>query len=370
MSTNTGRKVYQFLKEVNASTGVPTGNRKANSTGDPDYTAPVVDYTLCPVAAWIATGPTCETMKTCAPGWTLSTDQSQCTMEETSPASPPTGNGGTPGIASKQNSNQWNNGGALLFSTYNSDGSQIALPLPLLIPHFWVNGTTPWNTVTRNTVDGRMNAAGIWIAGHTDGTPFNEFVGFSRKFTTSIAKTIHVGIAGDNRVKIVVNGVTLVDMTNQNGGPNFNYWNIYPINANAGDNFIELYGMNFGSVAGFAAEIYDNTRAQISAAGSVSDLSIIFSTANIVGQAFDLGQTQGYSCSAGWSLDTSGGGVPVCRKIDTAIPTLKNTGIKSFATRARVTNGVPDGYTEPNTNGGGLGPYFAPVTDTTNCPTS
>lgn len=371
---NTGNKVYQFLVQVDSSTMTPTGLRKANVVGDPDYVAPVQDYTLCPVTAWQPINPACETGPACQPGWILSPDKSSCQMTETAAATPPSGNGGSPGIAAAIQNVAWGDGGALLFvNGFNANGSGTS-PVALLTPHFWVNGTSPWNNATRNTTDGRMNAAGIWVAGNlTSGLPVNEFIGFSRKITTTVAKTVFVGIGGDNEVKIVVNGVQLIDMVNQNGAPNFSYWNIYPVSLLAGDNYIEVYGLNQGGAAGFAAEIYDMTAAQLMAATSQANLNIIFTTAGIAGQPFNLGQTIGYSCAPGWSLDTSAEtptNPPVCKRIDTTTPSIVNTGIKSFANRQRLTNGALDGYVEPNTNGGGLGPYFPPVQDLINCPTS
>lgn len=371
---NTGRKIYQFLVQVDATTNEPTGLRKANVVGDPDYVAPVTDYVKCPVVAWQAVDPSCLTQPGCQPGWTLSPDGTTCQQTQTSAATPPSGNAGSPGTVGKVNNVAWGDGGALLFSNgFNPDGSGSS-PIALLTPHFWVNGSTVWSTATRNTTDGRMNVNGIWVAGNeSSGLPVNEFIGFSRKVTTDVAKTVFVGIAGDNEVKIVVNGVTLIDMVNQNGAPNFSYWNIYPVSLFAGDNYIELYGLNQGGAAGFAAEIYDNTAAQIQAATSAAQLNIIFATGVIVGQPFNLGQTIGYSCAPGWSLDTSNQSPtnpPVCVKVNSQTPTLQNTGMKAFANRIRITNTVPDGYEEPNTNGGGLGPYFSPVQDLINCPTS
>lgn len=57
---NTGRKIYQFLKQVDADTMVATGLRKANTVGDPDYVAPVADFATCPIISWQAINPFCE----------------------------------------------------------------------------------------------------------------------------------------------------------------------------------------------------------------------------------------------------------------------------------------------------------------------
>lgn len=46
---NTGKKIYQWLIEVDVNTGLPTGNKKPNNPDDPDYITPVVDYVKCPI---------------------------------------------------------------------------------------------------------------------------------------------------------------------------------------------------------------------------------------------------------------------------------------------------------------------------------
>ena len=50
--SNTGRKIYQWLVEMDSSTGLPTGNRKPNDPEDPDYIPPVTDVTSCPIITW------------------------------------------------------------------------------------------------------------------------------------------------------------------------------------------------------------------------------------------------------------------------------------------------------------------------------
>lgn len=48
-SKNTGYKGWTILEEYNVSTGVATGNIKANNSSDPDYIAPVQDENACPL---------------------------------------------------------------------------------------------------------------------------------------------------------------------------------------------------------------------------------------------------------------------------------------------------------------------------------
>lgn len=46
----TGIKDILTLKEINSVTSIPTGNTKTNLISDPDYIAPVVDTTSCPIS--------------------------------------------------------------------------------------------------------------------------------------------------------------------------------------------------------------------------------------------------------------------------------------------------------------------------------
>ncbi|HEY9658653.1 MAG TPA: hypothetical protein V6C65_09395, partial [Allocoleopsis sp.] len=263
--------------------------------------------------------------------------------------------------------NQWNNGGAQIFAPgYLLSGSGTVVAT-LTTPHFWVNGNFPWDTAGRNTIDSRMNAAGIWVDGETS-NPTGEWIGFVRKIEVATPRTVYVGMCADNRFRFSLNGTLLVDCTgNINGGPNFNFMNIYPVDLPAGTNYIEMWALNDSSVAGMAAEIYDQSLASLIAATELSDLTLLFSTASMVGESFDLGDSVGWSCPVGYSLDTSGGGDPVCVQVTTTPATENNTGWKGFANRRRLVNGTPDGYVEENTEVGGLGTYVEPVEDLTTC---
>jgi hypothetical protein len=58
--SNTGVKIYRFLKEVNIVSGLPTGLVKPNVSSDPDYVAPVADYATCPIEFWRPINGECE----------------------------------------------------------------------------------------------------------------------------------------------------------------------------------------------------------------------------------------------------------------------------------------------------------------------
>lgn len=314
---------------------------------------------------WEGTDPYCETVGSCTIG-TYDPETEVCVEVTTIAATPP--GGGTPALAWHVSNKQWNNGGARIFAPgYASDGSGAVTAL-LTTPHFWVNGNFPWDTEGRNTTDSRMNAAGIWIDGETE-DPLAEWIGFVRRVDVATARTVYIGICADNQFKFSLNGTVLVNCTGLiNGGNNFNYMNIYPVQLLPGPNYIEMWGMNDGSVAGFACEIYDQSLASLMASTTLTDLNLLFSSSSLFGQPFDLGSSSGWSCPVGYSLDNTGPGDPVCVQISTTPATAVNTGYVAYENRRRLVGGVPDGYSEPNTETGGLGPYVPPEVDTGSCP--
>lgn len=328
-----------------------------------NYGSPVPFSTAEVETTWRGINGYCETVKSCAEGYALNDDESLCVKQTTVPATPPSGGGGTPGVAEHVSSSSWNRGGARVYQAgYPVSGEGVLVTTLVQTPLF-VNGTTPFGS-GNDTIKSRMNAAGVWVVG---GAPNNEYIGFSRKVNVLTAKTIYVAMSADNAFKFVLNGDVLVECTSGNiaGGPNFNYLHVYPINLIAGDNYVEMYACNFGSVAGMVAEIYDNTLAELMAAVVEADLDIIFTTKDMFGEEFNLGETVGYSCPIDYSYDPDSG---LCVKIDTQAPIVDNTGMLAYTDRERLVNGVPDGYQEPNIDGEPIGPYIEPVENLDLCP--
>jgi hypothetical protein len=366
--------IMGYKNRIRLVNGVADGYKEPNTQqGLGQYFPPIPNSMVCqpagPTITWKGSNGVClkNDVQTCPDDYTL--EAAGCTQILTQPATPPTGGTGTQGIAAKANSEQWNNGGAKVYSPgYDATGN--GTNTILATPHFWVNGNAQWDPGSRNLTDSRMNAAGIWVQGGMSGgvwTPTNEYIGFSRKLTVATARTVYIMMCADNDFKFSLNGTVLVDthpnVGNIAGGPNFNFANIYPVALRAGDNYVEMYAQNLGSVAGFAAEIYDVTLSQLLSATNESQLNIIFSTKDIVGEPFDLGITVGYSCPDGWSLDTTGG-VYTCVHIDVIPPNTEagsvNNGIIHYNTRCRYEDNVADGYCEDNTNDGtGQGTYVA-----------
>lgn len=174
-------------------------------------------------------------------------------------------------------------------------------------------------------LEGRLNKVGVWTGASTS-TPIDEWIGFTKKLNFPLAKRIYIGMSAYNKVRLKLNGVKILELDNQGAlyGNNHlnNYWMIYPVDVQAGDNYFEMEGAHevFMSPqpATMGFEIYDNTAAELASAVNESQLTILYSTLNEVGDTFDLGTTIGYSCppDQGWFLDNSTGS-PVCRKLDT-----------------------------------------------------
>lgn len=326
----------------------------------------IFEVNFAPVITWEGIDPFCVTTPDCAEGYTYDETTNTCMAIDSVASTPPSGGGGTPADAAHVTNVQWNNGGAQVFAPgYSSNGSG-TIAAALITPHFWVNGNFQWDTAGRNTTDSRMNAAGVWVAGETS-DPLDEWIGFVRVISIPEAKTYYLGICADNKFRVAVNGTIIIDCPGSvNGSANFNYMNIYPITLPQGANIIEMWAMNTSSVGGMAMEIYDMTLAELTAAEDVGDLNIIFSTANMFGEPFNLGETVGYSCPVDYYLNPDDPSQCIQITYDDVI--LLKTGMKGFENRIRLVNGVADGFEEPNIDGEGVGTYVAPVSDETTCP--
>lgn len=262
----------------------------------------------------------------CDPGYTLAPDNSYCYQYSDTAATPPSG--GTPFSTEARQLSVYSEFGSVIYS-----------------PGFLTNGTGPytkinlanawWRNIPNNTTDGPLNRCGLWAVQPTidpdpDDNPTGVPIGFTVPISIPTSKTYYIGLGGDNRCQIKVNGVTVVDQdpasiaTNhdivEGTGPygvdtSFKFWHIYPVDLVAGPSIIEVTGINDGSPGAFGCEIYDNTSAEIQAATSYSGLTLIFSTKDVRGQTLQLGGTVAWTCPSGYSLVETSPGVFTCRQI-------------------------------------------------------
>lgn len=211
----------------------------------------------------------------------------------------------------------------------------------------------PWNNPSNNLLDGAQNRCGVW---GSPSVPDNQPIGFSIPVFLPTAKTYLVAIAGDNKVQISLNGIVIVDQdptamaasigtqlpvfAGQGIAVAFKFWHVYPVALPAGNSYIGLQGVNFGGAAGFGAEIYDNTIADLVAAqldpayiaspgtfpttsNHYSNLNLIFSTRAGRNVNFTSGVNNAYSCPGGGGLDPTQT-PPQCVVIN-SIPAVPNT---------------------------------------------
>jgi hypothetical protein len=151
-----------------------------------------------------------------------------------------------------------------------------------------------------SSVRGPLNRCGIWACNLSDELTINRWIGFSRTINLTATKTYYIGIGADNEFRFKVDGNLIVKNESPSDAENFKIWHIFPVTLPAGQHIIEMQGLNAGSFRSFGAEIYDNTPAQIAAANGYSDLNLIFSTKDMIGQYFS---TDNYLCPPGYAVN-------------------------------------------------------------------
>lgn len=160
---------------------------------------------------------------------------------------------------------------------------------------------------------GPLNRCGIWLCkglntGTGSDTPTFKWIGLTTSFNCPTSKIYCIGMGGDNHVSATIDGTLFKQDDPSDNAENFRIWHIYPVYLAAGNHTLLVQGMNSGNIATFGLEIYGNPPDSLQYAHSYSDLQLIFSTRNIVGQSFP----QNFSCPLGYNLDTTGGHY-VCR---------------------------------------------------------
>ena len=176
---------------------------------------------------------------------------------------------------------------------------------------------------------GRLNIAGLWNNAYNVTTGDGPELAFEYCIEVAATKQYLIGIAGDNKVKLYVDGVLNVYLNTGGSGGSapFNWWHVFPITLTAGTHIIRLGGINVNNTSGaFAGEIYDIDLATFQASltfpalgagncgNTIANLEpyIIFSTENMINQYVPNPNTPGvWECPPGYTLDECLG-VPVC----------------------------------------------------------
>ena len=170
---------------------------------------------------------------------------------------------------------------------------------------FWdANGTT---------TQGRLNNVGV---NNADMVASTHFFGFSKCIDVPEKGEYLFALAGDDEIRATLNGVTIVDnpWDGTMDSRNFNYWWVWPVTLNAGQNTLILEGANgfSGGPASFGCEIVGpfaegtfitNTDFDIFSTQTGIDTytaNTIFSSLNEVGNTFN---TQTNVCPSGYTYD-------------------------------------------------------------------
>jgi hypothetical protein len=304
--------------------------------------------------------PDCETCKNfppnepclnCPPGYIL--QEGDCIQEQSLPA---TYTGGLLQVRAGARSSGYNNFGLRLYpdiSGYtfplygtgttlvnyqvedNNGAGVLVAPLlgawgsPLLST-LWGSYSTGNGCLESGQTGGRLNIAGVWVGTPVgnDYPPYDTPICFEFCVDITTPKQYLIGISGDNKVEISINGVQTVFLDapiNTSTAP-FSYWHVFPITLNAGQTTIKLCGINIQDEAAFAAEVYDIDLATFQAdlttpatsppnCGNVPlDLEpyIVFSTRDYINQFIaDPDNPGDWSCPPGSILDECNG-VPQC----------------------------------------------------------
>jgi len=184
-----------------------------------------------------------------------------------------------------------------------------------------------------STYGGRLNIAGLWNNAYSVPQVDGPELAFEYCIDIAETKQYLVGIAGDNKVKLYVDGILNVFL-NAGGVSNtapFNWWHVFPITLTAGTHIIRLGGINTGTAGGitpgaFAGEIYDIDLATFQSTltfpalgvgncgNTIANLEpyIIFSTEDMIGQNVpDPNDPGEWECPDGYTLNECLG-VPVC----------------------------------------------------------
>jgi hypothetical protein len=180
--------------------------------------------------------------------------------------------------------------------TYTGNSGILVDQLMNVVPPLTiVTGTALWGTGSTDT--GRLNAVGISAS-------TTEYLGFSKCVDISIAGTYYIGIAADNYSTFSVNNIEYVNFNNPFAGDNWKTWSIFQFELLSGINIIEMKGKNLDGPTAFGVEIYNPTSFEVLTGSTTTGTTgIIFSSAEMRGNVFDVGDTIGYSCPSGFTVN-------------------------------------------------------------------
>ena len=247
-------------------------------------------------------GNNCESIvsfvhKCCDSSWDQYDDGTYYFIEEANPTAVPSGYS----IIAKNS------------SVYALGGTQIHDTMSLTSPQTGSTTAGIWRRVGTSAEDmGPMNRAAIWTnVGTTINYPLNTWIGFTKCLTLNPGEQYYIGIGADNHYRLKINGdLKLEQLSNTR---HFQLWKIFPIVFPTADITLTMEARNVELIAGFGCTIYKNTKAELLAATALSDLDVVFSSSEMIGEKFHTGGSSvisgtpyqwGYGCGEGFIFNS------------------------------------------------------------------
>lgn len=226
---------------------------------------------------------------TCAPGYSKSADGTFCYKDTLAV------NRDTASVCPGSQNGIYSSSGTYIYSSYNVNNTINTRSQINIEDTFWIS---------KNGSEGPLKRCGVWMCSKTQNR-LSTWYGFSRSFQISTSNTYYIGVGADNRSRILIDGVLILENTGDDLD-NFQMWHIYPVSLSAGTHTVTVEGYDTGVDAAFGAEIYNNSEAEIRAAKGygkgIGLVDTIFSTRNLRRQLFETGN---YTCPDGYTLNTS-----------------------------------------------------------------
>lgn len=144
----------------------------------------------------------------------------------------------------------------------------------------------------------RMRKRGVWNSLGAN-TPFYET---TLRVYIPTAKTYYLGLFADDVVTVKKDGTTILQYSGTDDW-HHNVYHLYPVNLTVGFHTFSFSAFDLlAGIAGIGFELYDNTAAQLSSAGSAADLNVLFSSGALAAAAPGIYYMGDYNCGTNTGL--------------------------------------------------------------------
>lgn len=267
-------------------------------------------FTVCSMITIVQSG----ILGSCPAGYTLSEDGSYCYYVQTQP---PTITQVGYCVAPNE-LDVWNDSGSRVYKVgHDAEIDWLTNPAQYTA----MNNVPQWQSTGVAPPVGVINRYAVWIDSDCNGSVDSLVSGQQVTLAVAInnpstARTVYVGVSGDNNFELVVNGVAVAKNLAASSSA-FKIFHIFPVTLVNGTNYFNVVGTGDGSTNDHVAMvIYDNTELEIVNATDDSELNILWHSRQIIGQQIEVA-----TCPVGWNLDVSGGvGNYVCKRVITTSP--------------------------------------------------